>query len=546
MKANAKKFASILLILSMMGTALVGCGKENKTQTNETMGTNETSAQTADDKMGGEITVAFMSAPENFDPDHPQSDWVVTAVTNHVYEGLFEFSATDEAVPHLAESYEIIDDGKTYDIKLRKGVKFSDGDEMKAEDVKASMERWFKVNAAGVNIADSLKEIEIVNDYEILVKFDQVYAPFISIIASPVSCQKMIVKKKEIIDKFGEDIITEHIGTGPYVFDDIVQGQKVVLKRNENYCPAEGELSGLAGKRVAYLDKVTIEFAPEESVRIAGLQSGLYAFADEISPDKYSTLEQFPGISPVICNFGTMGIVAFNCGGNYFSNKTLRQAVAYSLDVEELATAQIGDKKFWSVDDGSWFKKGSIWYDEKAGEGIYNAHDLEKAKALVKESGYNGETISILGTKSDLFMNNGALVLQNQLEKIGIKAELNLVDNATFGEYRASGKWDILFSRWSDMNPDPQVFGPWTGTDGWITNWNDEDSKKMDEIFARMINELNYEKRYEIVKEFYDKFWEDVPYIKTFNDKRLYGISDKLNGYQGYGQPYFWNVWMSK
>lgn len=52
MKANAKKFASILLILSMMGTALVGCGKENKTQTNETMGTNETSAQTADDKMG--------------------------------------------------------------------------------------------------------------------------------------------------------------------------------------------------------------------------------------------------------------------------------------------------------------------------------------------------------------------------------------------------------------------------------------------------------------------------------------------------------------
>ena len=68
----------------------------------------------------------------------------------------------------------------------------------------------------------------------------------------------------------------------------------------------------------------------------------------------------------------------------------------------------------------------------------------------------------------------------------------------------------------------------------------------MDEIFARMINELDYEKRYEIVKEFYDKFWEDVPYIKTFNDKRLYGISDKLNGYQGYGQPYFWNVWMSK
>ena len=67
--------------------------------------------------------------------------------------------------------------------------------------------------------------------------------------------------------------------------------------------------------------------------------------------------------------------------------KHFRQAVAYSLDVEELATAQIGDKKFWSVDDGSWFKKGSIWYDEKAGEGIYNAHDLEKAQSISKRIG---------------------------------------------------------------------------------------------------------------------------------------------------------------
>ena len=137
-----------------------------------------------------------------------------------------------------------------------------------------------KFNAAGVNIADSLQEIEIVNDYEILVKFDQVYAPSLVLLHLRY-LPKMIVKKKEIIDKFGEDIITEHIGTGPYVFDDIVQGQKVVLKRNENYCPVEGELSGLSGKRIAYLDKITIEFAPEESVRIAGLQSGLYAFVDE-------------------------------------------------------------------------------------------------------------------------------------------------------------------------------------------------------------------------------------------------------------------------
>ena len=73
MRVNVKRFASIMLILAMSGSMLAGCGKEKKNET------KEASTQTTDDKIGGEITVAFMSAPENFDPDHPQSDWVVTA-----------------------------------------------------------------------------------------------------------------------------------------------------------------------------------------------------------------------------------------------------------------------------------------------------------------------------------------------------------------------------------------------------------------------------------------------------------------------------------
>lgn len=96
------------------------------------------------------------------------------------------------------------------------------------------------------------------------------------------------------------------------------------------------------------------------------------------------------------------------------------------------------------------------------------------------------------------------------------------------------------------MNPDPQVFGPWTGTMGWVTRWDDKESREMDEIFARMMRELDYKKRYEIVKECYAKYWDCVPYIKGFNDYRLNGISDKLKGYQAYGQPYFWNVWVEK
>ncbi|QSX07408.1 ABC transporter substrate-binding protein [Sedimentibacter sp. zth1] len=533
------------MVLSFAMTSLTGCGSKVD-DTDKNVDSNVDNNASDEPVYGGEITVAFQSAPENFDPDHSSSDWVVTAVTNHVYEGLFEFNANNEAVPQLAESYTVVDDGKTYDIVLRKGVKFQDGDELKAEDVKASMDRWFEVNPAGIAIAKDLISVDIINDYEISVKFSKVYAPFINILASPVSRQKMLVKKKEIIDKFGSSIITEHIGTGPFYFDEIAMGQKVVLKKYEEYSPVDSTSSGLAGKRVAYLDKVTIEFVPEESVRVAGLESEQFSFVDEVSNDRYDELVQFPKVSPTVCNFGTMGIVAFNCGKEPFEDVNLRRAVAYAINPTEMATAQVGDSKLWSVEDGSWFKKGTIWYDETAGDGIYNNQDIEKAKDYVKNSNYNGEPIIILGTKADLFTSSGALVLQSQLKEIGLNVEVELYDKSTYFDYLKAGKWDINISRWSDMNPDPQVFEPWTGTNGWITNWNDADSKKMDEIFDRMVCEMDYDKRYEIVKEFYDEFWKSVPYIKVFNDKRVYGINDSLKGYAGYGQPYFWNVWVSK
>lgn len=551
MKKNLfKKVIAGTLVAAMMLSTLSACGSEASNSEDNNTGadtqTNENDESTiSTPKVGGEITVAFSNSPSNYDTDHSSSSWEVTAVTNHVYEGLFEFDDESNAQPLLAESYEVIDDGKTYDIKLRDNVMFHDNTEMTAEDVKASFERWLELNPAGIAIAEYVDEVEIVNDYEIKVKFSQVYAPFINMLASPVSKQKMVIKKKETIDKFGTDIMTEYIGTGPYKIEEVVLGQKVVLTKFDGYSAVEGQASGLTGNRVAYLDKITIQYVPEETVRMAGLESGQFDFIDEVSTDKYEELESYPNIKPVICNHGTIDILAFNCGEGHMDNLDLRKAVAYAINPDEMAMAQVGDSKFWSVEDGSLFKEGNIWYDANAGEGIYNANDSEKAKSLIEESGYNGETIKLVGIKADLYVANGILVLENKLKDLGLNVEVNLLDTSAYYDViKTTNDWDICLSRWSDMSPDPQVFGPWTGTNGWITNWEGENAEKMDEIFDRMISETDYTERYSIVQEFYDAFWEYVPYIKIFNDKRLYGISDKLKGYANYGQPFFWNCYL--
>jgi peptide/nickel transport system substrate-binding protein len=539
-----KRKSTLLFILLVAAFIIAGC-KSNSEQPEKsnTAAADQAPVVSSEPQSGGEITIALQKAPDNLDTDFG-TQWEATQVTNHVYEGLFETDGNGQAQPYLAESCTLSSDSKQYDIKLRKGVKFSDGHEMTAEDVKASVDRWLRMNQAGHIVKDKVESVDITGDYEIRITLNQIYAPILSIMASQVSGQRMYVREKKILDIFGDNIITEYIGTGPYSIEEYVPGQKVVLVKNVNYTPATGKLSGLTGERIPYLDKITMDFVPEESVRIAGLQSGQYDFIDEVSTDHYTTISEYPEIKPVICNDGTISVIAINSARAPFNDKRMRQALAIAIDDEALAQAQIGDKKFWSVEDGSWFKKGNIWHDPEAGKNIYNVHDVDRAKKLVEESGYNGETISIIGDKANMYESNAALVLQNQLKAIGLNVSVDLYDEATAFDYETTGKWDIRVSRWSDMTPDPQNFQPWTGTNGWVTGWNDKASHEMDAIFERMAVATDQQARYEIVKEFYAKFWEEVPYIKSFNDVRLYGMNDRVKGFQAYGQPFFWNTWV--
>lgn len=182
MTKRLKKKVSVVLMIVMALMLFEGCGNKKAEESAQTTEMSE------EDKYGGEITVAFATAPANLDSDQGTS-WETTAVTNHVYEGLFESNAEGEAVPYLAEDYSISEDGKVYTINLRKGVLFSDGSEMTAEDVKASVDRWLNVNAAGISVRDKITGVEITGDYQIQITLNEVYAPLVNTMASPVSSQ---------------------------------------------------------------------------------------------------------------------------------------------------------------------------------------------------------------------------------------------------------------------------------------------------------------------------------------------------------------------
>lgn len=532
-----KKAISLLLAMSLVMGLAVGCGS-GKSEGDSSTASEESNA-------GDSITVAYEYVPESLDSD-VTTVWQVSATMNHVYEGLFEFNAENEAVPQIAESYTVSDDGLEYDFVIRQGVKFHDGKEMTAEDVVASFNRWLNTNPAGASVIDIISSVEQVGDYEMKITFTSPYSAFLNLLASPVSCQKFVVREKEIVEKFGSDTITEHIGTGPYKLAEYVEGKSVKLVKFDDYAMKEEESSGFAGKREALIDEINIEFIEDPSVRIAGLESGQYQFIEDVAADRFEELESVDGVDPILCDYGTMGIVTFNCGNAPTNDVNIRRAIATCIDMEALATAQIGDEKFWSL-NGCLFGEDTRWYDETAGEGVYNVHDIELAKEYVEKSNYNGEEIVILDTKESSIESAGALALQSQLKEIGLNVTVELVDSATLMEKRAQKEgWNIYVNEWSELNPDPQVFQPWTATDGWLINWDDEYSHDMDDIFNQMMVEVDQDKRVELVKEMYKKFWDYCPYLKTYSHKRIHGLSSNLKGYANFGQQFFWNCYLER
>lgn len=534
-----KKLKSLIAV-SLLVSMMVGCSSSNTKSSEQ----NSDKADSAG-KYGGTINVAYKASPPNLDSDK-STDWTVTAVMNHVYEGLYEFNASNESVPYLAESCAISEDGKVYNFKLRQGVKFHNGKEMKAQDVKDSFDRWLKVNEAGATVKEYIDSIDIVADYEVKVTLNQVYSPFLNMIASPVSNQKLVIRPSETIKKYGSDPIEEHIGTGPYKFDSWVPDESVKLVKFEDYSPASGKSSGLSGERIAYADEIDFSFVTDEAVRVAGATTGEFMFAEEVSQDKYKEIENTDGVKPNVLKDDVEGMLTFNCGATPFNDINARKAVAVGLDMNEFGQAAIGDEVFWKL-DGSLFSENTIWYDKNAGKDVYAKNDLKLAKEYLAKSNYSGEPVVIVQTKDDNVETQGALDLKSQLEKIGFNVEVQLYDRATVMDKRSKKDgWGIHLTYFSVWNPDPQVWGAWVGTNGWITNWNDKDSKDMDDIFARMMVEKDEKERYKIVQEWYDEFWDSVPYVKTIDYSRMNVINDKLQGYVGYCQPYFWNSWVQE
>ena len=514
-----KKFGFMALVVLVV-LSLVACSSEG-------------GSEESDSNEKKELQVAYNAQPPTLDP--LISTAVATRdVMRNVYETLLTLNENFEVTPSLAESYTQSEDGKTITFKLRKGIKFHNGDDMTADDVVASMTRWAETTSLGKgSFAGST--FSKIDEETVVLEMPVAQFTVLHMLADPG--QAAVIAPKSTIDSATAEGLTEFIGTGPYKFVEWKSDQYVLLSKFEDYQSLDETASGLAGKKEAFIDDIYFQFVTDASTRLAGIQSGEYDIANAISFDNVEQLSTNTDVKNSIDHNGFNGIV-FNKKAGLFQNVLARQAINTALNEEAILTAAFTSPDYYELEHGLMIKDQKEWYSE-AGKDKYNLNDPEKAKAMLKEAGYKGEEIVILSTRDYEDHYNSAVVVQQQLESIGMKVKLDIYDWATVLQKRADETAYDIFVTGFPTEPIPNKYVFLDSSTEW-PGWTN------DPIIDDLLNKINNASSQEEAKQHFDalqeEFYEYLPMVKFGNKTTITTVRSNVEGMDFLQGIILWNV----
>lgn len=528
---KSKKLKRFLALVLAAAMSLSACSGSTGTQSTAESGAGSVPENA---KYRDTLHIAVTQQSPSLDL-HKNSSLVARQICDGtVWEKLVTLNAKAEAVPELAEKFEAANEGKTLTFVLRKGVKFHDGSEMKADDVVASMNRWIEgFSSAGTMVGDA--RFSKVDDYTVKIdgKSSLILLPaMIAGAAQPASITTAAACKNED----GNGFLKDYIGTGPYKFSEWKQDQYIKLERFADYVPygtKGAEMDGWSGYKAAPTKTLQFDLVADQATQSAGLEAGQYDVGYNISYDDYARLESNPNLKTVSSQMGSVALV-FNHKQGIASKQYFRAAVNTALDFDELLTASYG--KGYEL-GSSYMDAGQPFWNSDAGKENYNQKDAEKAKKILTENGYKGETFTILVSTLSK-MDNMAIAMKAQLEKIGIPVKLTVVDWATLTEYRKdAAKFDLYITSFAEV-PVPSLklyFG--AKYPGW------SDDAKLQTLFKEMTSAPTLEEAKAKWSELQGYSWEYLPIICPGHYMGMFAWQKNVVGINMYsGGPRFWNA----
>ena len=402
MKKRTSRILSLLLLCTMALGLLAGCSKSSG-------GSGSCSA----DK--DTITVATMAETPSLGPyDHnATAGWLVNLLT---YTSLLRLDDNLNPVPDLAESYEAVSD-TCWEFKLRQDVKFHDGTQMTAADVKASLE-YAKTFAEVSLFNDSIESVDVVDDYTVRINTK---TPDASLLFNLTQHANAIVPKA-LIDS-GNDFNTNPIGTGPYVWKEWKRGDQLEFEAFADYYLGEPAIKNVIWKII-----------PEGSSRTIALEAGEVDMVVDVESMDVDRIKENPDLATVEYTPTNVTWLMLNNEKPGLDNQNFRHAINSAIDKESVVTVALNNL-------------GSVCETQVpnnlpgTSDANTDTYDLEKAKAYLEESGVDVSGMSFPIICSDDTKKRAGEVIQANLKEIGIEANIESMDLATYLSTVAEGNF---------------------------------------------------------------------------------------------------------
>jgi peptide/nickel transport system substrate-binding protein len=452
--------------------------------------------------------------------------WTTAYITrNHglmVFDTLYGTGRDFQPYPQMAEGHVFEQDNRVCTITLRAGLKFHDGETVRAQDCVASLTRWMRRSPMGQKLATVVEELSVVDDRRLRFRLKRAFPLLIHAIGSVNAPIPFIMPERLArTDPFQQ--VREAVGSGPYRFkaDEFNSGSMVVYERNATYSPTpSGQRSLTAGPKVAHFDRVEWHVITDAATAASALQTGEVDWYEQPTPEIRQMLGRNRAIKvEPIDPLPNGAIMRFNHLHPPFNDKKMRQALLPAISQEDHLIAIVGtDAGMYDARAGV-FTPGTPLASNAGLEPLRGPRSIDRAKALLREAGYANQPIRLIGPTDILAPSALTQVGADLFRRLGVNLDLVLTDWGTVVQRRASrepldkGGWSVFYTAFGSYDfLDPSGHFPIRGNGanawfGWPT------VPRLEELRDAWFDAPDLPAQQRLAEEIQRVTMDEVPYV---------------------------------
>ncbi|UFN50329.1 ABC transporter substrate-binding protein [Roseomonas sp. OT10] len=470
-----------------------------------------------------------------------------TITTTHgfcVFDTLYATDTTLALHPQMAEGHSVSDDGLTWTVRLREGLKFHDGEPVRATDCIASLERWASRDLFGQILRKVVGEWRATDDRTFTVRLTRPFPAFLYALGKPASVPCFIMPER-LARTPGNQPITEITGSGPWRFlaDEFVSGSRVAYARNDAYVPREEPANGASGGKRVHFDRLEWHIIPDGATAAAALRTGEVDWVEYPLPDLVPQMQRDPHLRTQVYDpTGFLGVLRPNHLHPPFDRVEVRRALRDMVSQPDhmASVAQPND----------WQECHAMFPCTLAGVENRPAapRDLDRARAIVKEAGQAGAKVVILNPSDFAAIAPQGRLAADLLTRMGLNVDLVETDWATVLQRRTNrdtvekGGWSLLptnFPAGSVANPAVNYGVRGDGASAWFGWPTDPVAEAAIQDWLYAPDAAAQAVAFRAVQQ---AAWDSVPFIPTGLFVLQTGFRADLSGVLQGPNPYLWNV----